>query len=115
MNSPRPRMCVLLGNEPRVYREALATAFRASRPEAEVFAVDPGELDAAVALGRPALVVCSALTEAVQSHASAWALLYPDGARLAVSSVGGEQETAADLDLDGLLALADRGTARIPA
>lgn len=111
MPQPLPPMRVLLANEPRAYREALAAAFRASRPDAEVVVVDPGGLDDAVALRRPVLVVCSDLTEAVEAHAPVWALLYPDGARLAVSSVAGERQIAGDIELDGLLVLADQGAA----
>ena len=111
MPPPHRPLHILIGNDPRAYREALVVAFRARRPEAEVVAVDPVELDAMVARYSPALVVCSALTEAVETRVPAWALLYPDGARLVVSSVAGERKTASDLDLDELLSLADRASA----
>ena len=39
---------ILLANEPRSYREAIAGAFRVLKPTAEVFVVDPTMLDAEV-------------------------------------------------------------------
>ena len=102
---------IVLGNEPRAYREALAAAIACLRPELAVTAVEPDALDAAVERLRPRLVVCSGLTARVESDVPAWALLYPDGARMVVTSVDGERATASNLDLAALLALLDRAAA----
>ena len=99
---------ILLGNEPRAYREALGAALRQHRPEAEVVLVEPAALDTEIAERPPRVVVCSALTSAVATRVPAWVLLYPDGARLVVTCLGGERTTAGDLDLNDLLALVDR-------
>ena len=101
----RPR--VLVAHEPRAYREALAAALAALRPEAEVRAVDPEALHRALAQAAPALVFCGELTAAVRA-APAWVVLYPDGAPLVETCVAGERATLADLGLEAALALLDR-------
>ena len=102
----RPR--VLVAHEPRAYREALAAALAALRPEAEVLAVDPGALDRAVAAAAPDLVFCGALTPAVRAAAPAWAVLYPGGTPVVETSVAGERAALPDLGLEAALALLDR-------
>lgn len=99
-----PRVCVLVANEPRVYREALAGALAALRPEASVVAVEPAELDGMVIRTRPDLVFCSSLAPAVEAGSRAWTLLYPDGTPRVETSVNGEREVVADLGLAAALA-----------
>jgi hypothetical protein len=105
----RPR--VLVAHEPRAYREALAAALRALRPEAEVVVVEPQDLDGEASRRRPDLVFCSRLGEPVRSRARAWALLYPGGARRVETCVAGRRAAAADLGLAAALALLDRAAA----
>lgn len=104
----QPLPCLLVGNGPRAYREALATALQACRPRAEVVLVHPDAVDVAVVTLRPAFVVCSTLTEVIETRVPAWILLYPNGARKIISSVAGERIQTADLDLDALLTLTDQ-------
>jgi len=99
---------IVLGNEPRSYRETVAAVIRATRPGLVVREVEPAALDGAVAACRPRFVVCSEATDAVRAHAPAWLLLYPEGARMAVSSRDGREAVTGTLDLAGLLALVDR-------
>jgi hypothetical protein len=106
-----PRAYVLVANEPRVYREALAGALAALRPEASVVAVEPAELDGMVVKTRPDLVFCSSLAPAVEAEGRAWTLLYPDGAPRVETSVNGERAVVADLSLAAALALVDRAVA----
>jgi hypothetical protein len=101
---------LLLANAPRAYRDALATAVRALRPDLDVHLGEPEHLDADVLACRPDLVICSELSPAVETDVRAWAVVYPGGARLSVVGLDGEQATAADLDLDVLLALIDRAS-----
>ena len=54
---------IVVANEPRSYREAMAVACRVLRPEVEVILAEPADLDAAVARLDPQLVPCSRLTE----------------------------------------------------
>jgi hypothetical protein len=105
---PLDAACILVANEPRTYREALTLAVQAERPALDVRAVDPSDLEREVTRCRPALVVCSELSPAVEQRSALWILLYPEGARLAV--VGGDDSPAVtgDLDLPGILALVDR-------
>jgi len=98
---------VLIANEPRAYREALAQALRQLRPVAGVCVVTPDELDAFVLQSPPRLVIYSAPSVVVQTHVTAWVLLYPDGAPLVLYSMAGTQTAAADLDLSTLVALVD--------
>ncbi len=106
-----PRVCVLVANEPRVYREALAGALAALRSEASAVAVEPAELDGMVVRTRPDLVFCSSLAPAVEAGSRAWTLLYPDGAPRVETSVNGERAVVADLGLAAALALVDRAVA----
>ncbi len=115
MHVPQPPTRFLVGNAPRAYREALGFALRARRPDIDVVIVDPKAVDAAVVSLYPVFVVCSALTEVIETRVPAWVLLYPDGARLAVSSVAGERTQTSNLDFDALLTLADRAEYPAPA
>jgi len=99
---------VLVGNDPRSYREVIAGVFHELRPEAEVHVVDPADLDRAIQQRSPHLVVCSRLTSGVMTGPFAWVLLYPDGARTVTASVGGRRMQSQDMSLEGLLALIDR-------
>lgn len=99
---------VLLANEPRAYRETLAAALAALRPEFEITTVRPEDLDATVADQAPDFVICSELTEMVETHAPAWVLLYPDGSRTCVMAVLGERSTMAEMELETLLTGLDR-------
>jgi hypothetical protein len=99
---------IVCANEPRSYRQALTRAFQAQRPGLQVVAVDPDELDEAVQQHAPLLVICDRLTQVVETGVAAWVLLYPGGAREVTSSLSGVRESAADLDLDELLAFVDR-------
>ena len=98
---------ILVGNEPLSYRQVHAETFRILRPEAEVVRVEPDELDAAIARLAPHLVVCSALSEVVETRPLAWILLYPDGANLAVVSIAGVQRTIPMVAFDDLLDAVD--------
>lgn len=71
---------VLVVNELRAYREALAGALTHLRPGLRVQLLEPAVLDDTAAQLRPALVVCSQLSAAAGTHAGAWLLLYPEGA-----------------------------------
>ena len=101
------RLRILVVHEPRVSRESLIAALAELRPETEVRATDPAELDGSVATMRPHLVLCSRLTTAVEAIL-AWVFLYPDGANRVEVGVDGERQTLNDLGLDGLLAVVDR-------
>ena len=108
-------MRMLLANEPRAYREALAAALQALRPQVEVVAVEPAGLDGAVACLAPHLVVCSRLTPSVRALALAWVLLYPGGQPHAVVRVAGRETPVAGIDLDRILAAVDQTALLAPS
>lgn len=101
-------MRVLLGNDPQTYQEVLAATLQALRPEIEVITVLPADLDMAIVQHAPDFVVCSELTEIVETRPASWALLYPGGHDMSLITVRGECVMVPDLELDMLLASVDR-------
>ncbi len=102
-------MRLLLANEPQSYRQVIAGAVRALRPDIDVaFSVLPEDMDSEVLRLLPDMIVCSRLTPVVESSSCAWVLLYPDGETKTVISIGGERTTSADLEFEELLAVIDR-------
>jgi hypothetical protein len=101
-------MRILLTNDPRAYRETIAATLQALRPHLTVVTAEPECLDAAVREHVPQLVVCSRLTELVQTRLLAWVLLHPDNTAMVRTSLAGRATTVAGLDLAGLLDFIDR-------
>ena len=104
---------ILVANEPRAYHEAHAFALREFRPESEVIAVDPVGLDTEFDGHALRLVICSALTDAIQARAFTWILLYPDEANLAVTCVAGHWRVIHGVSFDDLLAVVDETARRV--
>jgi hypothetical protein len=101
-------MRMLVANELRAYREAIAGAVQALRPHLEVIAVEPEDLDRDVAHLMPQLVLCSELTEVVETRCLAWVVLYPNGETRAVVNIAGHRRTVAgDLPFARLLSIVD--------
>jgi hypothetical protein len=94
-----------VANEPRAYRETIALALSALRPQAEVLVINPDELDAEIHRRRPDVAVCSQVSPVVEASVPTWVLLYPEGANMAVVSVDGEQSLTGGLALDELVVL----------
>lgn len=101
-------MRIVVANDPLAYRDVIGSTVRVLRPDVDVIAVAPDELETAVLDYLPDLVVCSRLTSAVVARVRAWIMLYPDGASSATISVDGERTTVADIDFPGVLAAIDR-------
>jgi hypothetical protein len=70
---------IIVANQPRSYREALAAVLAASRPGDRVEAADPGQLEVRLAAEAGALVVCSEVSPAVSKLAGGWVQLDMDG------------------------------------
>ena len=105
---------VLVANEPRSYREAVAGVLRAvCGPFIEVLEAEPEGLDAAVVGTHPHLVVCSLATPAVREAAGVWVELYPGHGSL--SNVGFHSEvTAMDgMELPDILSVVERARAAL--
>jgi hypothetical protein len=102
----RPRR-ILIANEPRAYRDALAAALQTLRPHVQALVVEPDDLDCFVERLAPDLVICSRASETVRARVGAWVMLYPDGEDQAVIVIGGQGRELARMDLEGILALVD--------
>jgi hypothetical protein len=101
-------MRILVANEPRAYRDVIAAAFRELRPQHEVIPVEPDQLDGEVARLHPHLVVCSRLSEVVETSPLTWVMLYPDNETRTVISIAGKQTVAADVEFSQLLSVIDQ-------
>lgn len=107
-------MRLVIGNEPRCYREAIAAALRELRPEVEVHDVEAADLDAEVLRLQPEMVICSALTWSVATTPLSWVVLYPDGGSRTELCVAGERTTLENAEFSHLLAAVDE-TASVAA
>jgi hypothetical protein len=96
-------MRIIVANDPRCYREVIAAAFTGARPEFELITLESHELDEAIVRLKPDFVVCSRVSEILETRSAAWVLLYPDGESLVITNVGGNRTEADDLDFADLL------------
>jgi hypothetical protein len=99
--------CIIVANEPRAYREALAAALHGLRPHIAVICIEPDDLEGTVCAYSPRLVLCSRLTEALERCSTAWILLYPDRENRAVISVAGRRAVVANIEFSQLLSVID--------
>lgn len=106
--NPMSEIQVIVANEPRVYREAIAAALQKMRPGIATIAVDPADLAEGIDQYHPDLTICSQLITEVETEASAWVLLYPECDNCAVMSVAGEQQMTNHLTFADLIAVVDR-------
>ena len=99
---------ILVANELRSYREAIAGVFRDLRPNVEVSDAEPEDLDREVTRLRPDLVVCSRVTPLVESSAPTWIELYPNCKPHSVIYTGSQRRTIKDIQLSDMLEVLDR-------
>jgi hypothetical protein len=105
---------VLVANEPRSYREALAGVLRAvCGPFLEVLEAEPEGLDAAVRGARPHLVICSLATPAVREAAGVWVELYPGHGSLSNVGFHGEVSAVEGMDLPDIRSVVERTRAAL--
>ena len=98
---------VLVATEPRAYREVMAGALQELRPSAEILLVEPDDLEAALTLMRPRLVVSSRSVETLRDCPLAWVVVYPNGETTALICVNGRRTTLGDLPFERLLSVVD--------
>ncbi len=98
---------ILLANEPRSYREAIATVIRKMREDVEVETVAPEALDDSVRRSRPRMVICSEATDTVRGEVPVWVELYPGHGSRSLASIEGRYEEYEDIQLPDLLAILD--------
>lgn len=102
------RLRVLVANAPLSYRQAMAAAITALRPDTEIILGEPEALDTEVERLLPDLVVCSHVTPLVESRVLAWVDLYPEGDRRATISMDGRRVETEGVELDDLLSIIDQ-------
>lgn len=105
----KPR--VLLANEPRSYRQAIAGALQALRPDVEFEETEPERLDVEVGRRALQLVICSHVTPAVQAAAPSWVELYTDHGSISSVSIHLERFTVKGMEISDLLLIVDRALA----
>jgi hypothetical protein len=94
---------IIVANEPRAYREALAGVLAARSPRDEVTVAEPAEIDQLLRRWIGALVICTKVQPIVTELAGAWVQLGVDG-DVAVASF---PEVQAMTERDGLDAVLD--------
>jgi hypothetical protein len=105
--------CIVVANEPRAYREVLAAALHELRPHLEVICSEPDDLDGNICHRSPRLVLCSRLTEAVETYCDAWILLYPNRENRAVISVAGRRTVVTNVEFSHVLSVIDEVEPRL--
>lgn len=99
---------VLIANEPGAYRSLLATELPLLRPNLRVVEVSPGEIDAAVSLHRPSIVLSSRHVEVPQDLDIAMLVLYPEGDDTFLQSFQGADQAIRQPRLSDILNAIDR-------
>jgi hypothetical protein len=102
------KLRLLVANAPLSYRQAIAAAITALRPDVEVLLGEPEALDTEVERFSPDVVVCSHVTPLVESRVLAWVDLYPGGDRRATISMDGLRVETGGVELDDLLSIIDQ-------
>ena len=64
-------MRIIVANDPRAYREVIAAAFSGARPEIELITLEAHELDEAIVRLQPDFVVCSQVSEILETRSAA--------------------------------------------
>ncbi|HET7480322.1 MAG TPA: hypothetical protein VFJ72_12475 [Rubrobacteraceae bacterium] len=96
-----------MSNEPRSYRESIASVLRDLRPNAEVKIVEQEELERWILRFAPDLAICNQATYAVRSRVPVWVELYPEGRAVSTISIKGRRERSDGIDLSRLLEIVD--------
>ena len=103
---------IIIANEPRSYRDALAGVLEQARPCDSVISVDPGQIEHALRQWPGALVVCSEVSTVVDQLAGAWVRLGAHG-EVEISSEAGVEAVAQRGGLDAVLDAVDAAGTRL--
>lgn len=99
---------ILIANEPGAYRSLLVTELPLLRPNLRVVEVNPGEIDEAVALHRPAVILSSRRVETPKELDIAMLVLYPNGDDTFLQSIQGADTAIRQPRLSDILDAIDR-------
>ena len=107
--SPMDCQRILLANELRSYRQAMAIALQGLRSAAEVTAIEPARLEAEVERRRLHVVLCSRTTPAVRRFVPVWVELYGehDASGLHVSVYEVRSKVIGGTDLGDVFSIID--------
>lgn len=104
---------ILVANEPGSYRSLLAEELPFLRPDLRILAVEPDELDTAVASLNPAVVICSYPSEMARWPAITTLVLYPEGDDMVMQRADGAEEAIHGPRLADILRALDQAVTRI--
>jgi hypothetical protein len=91
-------MVILVANEPRTYREALAAELRTLSSKDDVMPVEPADLGNAIDRLQPDAVIASRPAPS-PSHQRGWLVLYPQMEDMALADVVGHSIRVSAPDL----------------
>jgi hypothetical protein len=103
---------IIIANEPRSYRDALAGVLEQRHPLDTVANVEPGQIEEVLRRWPGALVVCSEVTPVVEEMAGGWVRLGEDG-EVAVSREAEVEEMAHRVGLNAVLGAIDGAGIRL--
>lgn len=98
---------VLVVNEPRSYREAIAEAMRVLRPSVEIMVANPDKLEELIPCFAPDMVICSKVNPVTESNVLIWVELYPEHGSRSVVNVQGRDSEFEQIELSDLLSFLD--------
>lgn len=99
---------ILIANEPGAYRSLLVTELPLLRPNLRVVEIQPGEIDTAVTMHRPAVVLSSRSVDVPQGLDFAMLVLYPEGDDTFLQSFQGSDLAIRQPRLSDILEAIDR-------
>ncbi len=102
------QVLVVFDNDYRSYREAIAVAIQALRPEASVTVAEPSRLEKEATRVAPDLVIGGGLDAGDLVPTVAWIQLSPDSERPATVCLDGHLSETCNLTMNDLLSLFDK-------
>jgi hypothetical protein len=98
---------IVVANEPVLSRETLARTIASLRPAARVTLISPEELENAIRLDAPDLIICSDASDLLTTHANYWLVLHPGGSPHSLVGERSAWQLVGELPLEAILALVD--------
>ncbi len=96
-----------MANDPRSYREVMAITIQNLRPEIEVWASEPADLEQEIVRLDPDLVVCSQTPVMAHSSLPTCIVMYPDGENRAEIVTAGQCVNIPGVEFADLLTIID--------
>lgn len=90
------------------YRQAISEVVGELRPGIEIYEVEELDLDREVRRLLPDVVICSRLTELVESRIPVWVELYPDCEMESTVCIRGTQMEFDDIELSDIVSVVDQ-------